>query len=73
MEETKHHTINNFEFELPKRYKPIKMIGRGTFGAVISATNANTGESVAIKKLAKIEDVIDAKRVLREIIIMKNF
>lgn len=48
------------------------MIGRGTFGAVVSATNSTTGVNVAIKKLAKIEDVIDAKRVLREIIIMKN-
>jgi len=64
--------INNFDFELPLRYKPIKMIGRGTFGAVISATSSTTGENIAIKKLAKIEDVIDAKRVLREIIIMKN-
>jgi len=54
------------------RYKPIKMIGRGTFGAVISALSSKTGENVAIKKLAKIEDAIDAKRVLREIIIMKN-
>jgi serine/threonine protein kinase len=61
MEETEHHTINNFEFELPKKYKPIKMIGRGTFGAVISATNQITGDNVAIKKLAKIEDLIDGK------------
>lgn len=48
------------------------MIGRGTFGAVISALSTKSGENVAIKKLAKIEDVIDAKRVLREIIVMKN-
>lgn len=48
------------------------MIGRGTFGAVVSAKDTQNDRSVAIKKLAKIEDAIDAKRVLREIIIMKN-
>lgn len=59
-------------FNLPKKYLAIKLIGKGTYGSVISALNNETNEKVAIKKLAHIEDVIDAKRVLREIIIMKN-
>lgn len=66
------YEIYGYNFELPSRYEPIKMIGKGTYGAVVSATDKETGKGVAIKKLSKIEDIIDAKRVLREIIIMKN-
>ena len=36
------------------------------------AKDKKQNQSVAIKKLHKIEDVVDAKRVLREIIILKN-
>ena len=35
------------------------------------ATDKKTKNKVAIKKLHKIEDIIDAKRVLREIRIMR--
>lgn len=77
-------------FDLPLKYQPIKMVGKGTYGAVISANNVQTKTQVAIKKLTHIEDVVslcfsnftlkhvcllikvDAKRILREIIIMKN-
>ena len=31
--------INGISFELPERYSPIKLIGKGTYGAVISATD----------------------------------
>lgn len=57
---------------MPARYTPIKLVGKGTYGSVFSATNNQTGQKVAIKKLGKIEDTIDAKRILREIMIMKN-
>ena len=72
MEEVKKYDLNGIFFELPERYTPIKMIGRGTYGAVINANDAKSGNKVAIKKLSKIEDAVDAKRVLREILIMKN-
>mmetsp|Transcript_30885 Transcript_30885/g.30374 ORF Transcript_30885/g.30374 Transcript_30885/m.30374 type:complete len:93 (-) Transcript_30885:552-830(-) len=68
----KKHDFNGTNFELPERYEPIKIIGKGTYGSVVSAVDHLTNEKVAIKKLTKIEDMIDAKRVLREIIIMKN-
>lgn len=72
MSSVQKYEIFGYTFELPDKYEPIKMIGKGTYGAVVSATNKITGKGVAIKKLSKIEDIIDAKRVLREIIIMKN-
>ena len=79
--------MNGINFDLPERYEPIKLIGKGTYGAVVSAIDNINKEKVAIKKLSKIEDLvshlvwlnifnsvqqIDAKRVLREIKIMKN-
>ena len=60
------------DYDLPEKYEIIKIIGKGTYGTVVSAINKETNSNVAIKKLSKIEDIIDAKRVLREIKIMKN-
>jgi serine/threonine protein kinase len=34
--------------------------------------NKENGQTVAIKKLTRVDDVIEAKRALREIIILKN-
>ena len=40
------------------------MVGKGTYGAVISANNVQTKEQVAIKKLTHIEDVVKTKSFL---------
>ena len=45
-------------FELPLKYEVIKLIGKGTYGSVISARNKETGEQIAIKKLSHIEDLV---------------
>ena len=50
--------FNSNNFELPERYEPIKLIGKGTYGAVVSAIDHLTNEKVAIKKLSKIEDMV---------------
>lgn len=50
--------INSINFEIPERYEPIKLIGKGTYGAVVSATDRASNEKVAIKKLCKIEDLV---------------
>lgn len=50
--------IHGLNFDLPDRYEPIKLIGKGTYGAVVSAVDNNTKEKVAIKKLSKIEDMV---------------
>jgi len=63
--------FNSISYELPVRYDPIKVLGSGTFGSVISAFDKEKNEKVAIKKLLDIEDFVDAKRALREIIVMK--
>ena len=55
---TKKQEFNGINFELTERYEPIKLIGKGTYGAVVSATDTLTNEKVAIKKLAKIEDMV---------------
>jgi len=36
--------INGINFDLPDRYEPIKLIGKGTYGAVISAVDNSTKE-----------------------------
>ena len=50
--------ISGINFDLPDRYEPIKLIGKGTYGAVVSAIDNVNKEKVAIKKLSKIEDMV---------------
>eukprot|EP01017_Pseudomicrothorax_dubius_P045941 TRINITY_DN8029_c0_g2_i2.p1 TRINITY_DN8029_c0_g2~~TRINITY_DN8029_c0_g2_i2.p1 ORF type:complete len:328 (-),score=95.91 TRINITY_DN8029_c0_g2_i2:288-1271(-) len=58
-------------FNLGTRYEGKKFIGSGSYGFVIKALDKKTNKNVAIKKLHKIEDIIDAKRVLREIRLLR--
>ena len=61
------------QFEVPQRYKLIRPIGHGAYGVVISATDETTGKSFAIKKIRRaFDDRVDAKRILREIKLMKK-
>ena len=54
-------------FNIGPRYLPEKIIGYGAYGTVVQALDTKTDSQVAVKKLNKIEDVVDAKRNLREI------
>ncbi|KAE8688750.1 Mitogen-activated protein kinase-like protein NTF6 [Hibiscus syriacus] len=56
-------------FEVPSKYAPpIQPVGRGAYGIVCCATNSETKEEVAIKKIGNaFDNRIDAKRTLREI------
>ncbi|CAA6661154.1 unnamed protein product [Spirodela intermedia] len=48
-------------------------IGKGAYGLVCSALNSETGEQVAIKKIANaFDNKIDAKRTLREIKLLRH-
>lgn len=60
-------------FECPVKYLPIKPIGKGAYGVVCSARNLLMNDKVAIKKIAgAFENVIDAKRTLREIKLVRH-
>lgn len=47
-------------------------MGSGAYGVVYAAIDTKTKEKVAIKKLNKLEDIVDAKRILREIRILRS-
>jgi mitogen-activated protein kinase 1/3 len=62
------------KFVVDRKYEYMKCIGRGAYGVVCSALNKETGEKVAIKKVPNAyEDLIDAKRIVREILLLKFF
>ena len=56
------------------RYQNLSKIGSGAYGMVCSATDTVTNKEVAIKKVADVfEDLVDAKRILREIKLLQHF
>ncbi|KAL1220743.1 Mitogen-activated protein kinase 11 [Cardamine amara subsp. amara] len=61
-------------FEVSSKYvPPLRPIGRGASGIVCAAWNSLTGEEIAIKKIGKaFANIIDAKRTLREIKLLKH-
>ena len=55
-------------FEVDVRYTNLKPVGGGSYGLVCSAKDNLTGKPVAIKKITDtFQDLIDAKRIMREI------
>lgn len=56
-----------------ERYEYKKTRGQGSYGLVAAYMDTKTGEEVAIKRMHKIEDIIDAKRMLREIRILHKY
>ena len=60
-------------FTVDARYSLIRLIGSGAYGVVISARDAIDNKNVAIKLVPRaFNDEIDAKRILREIKLMKH-
>ena len=55
------------------RYKLIKVKGKGSYGIVGAYEDKKNGQKVAIKRMHKIEDSIDARRMIREIRILHYF
>ena len=54
------------------RYEPVKFLGSGSYGKVIEAIDKETKKKVAIKKINDLfVDIIDTKRVLREITLLR--
>ncbi|SBS85304.1 mitogen-activated protein kinase 2, putative [Plasmodium malariae] len=58
---------------VPDNYEIKHLIGRGSYGYVYLAYDKNTNKNVAIKKVNRMfEDLIDCKRILREITILNR-
>ncbi|KAF1315713.1 Cmgc/mapk protein kinase, partial [Globisporangium splendens] len=65
--------VGNTNFDVPKRYQMIKAVGQGAYGCVIAASDMETGQAIAIKNVPNaFNDLIDAKRILREIRLMRH-
>jgi serine/threonine protein kinase len=61
-------------FDVSARYQLLKRLGEGSYGIVVSARDKLTNKKVAIKKMVDvIEETQDAKRVLRELKLLRHF
>lgn len=59
-------------WDLGPNYQIIKQLGSGSYGVVCEAKHLPSGDRVAIKKMSHIfNDLIDCKRLLREISILR--
>jgi serine/threonine protein kinase len=66
-------TVGYNRFFIDQRYSNLKPIGDGSYGFVVSATDRVTGQKVAIKKIKDtFIDVVDAKRILRELKLLRH-
>jgi len=72
---------NQNEFNLDPRYKFVRYLGKGAYGIVGEFVDTKTNTKVAIKKIPLAsghlesvqEQIIDTKKILREIVIMYFF
>lgn len=61
------------EWTVPSRYEVLEIIGSGSYGSVCKAYDHEQQRPTAIKRVAKMfEDLIDCKRILREVAIMSK-
>lgn len=61
-------------FCVQEKFEYIKQIGHGAYGVVCSALDHKLKAKVAIKKVPKaFEDLIDAKRIVREIKLLSKY
>ncbi len=66
--------VDKHKFTVDKRYSMLRTVGSGAYGVVISAKDFAGTEDVAIKMVPKaFHDEVDAKRILREIKLLKHF
>jgi mitogen-activated protein kinase 1/3 len=67
--------VSGTTFNIHPKYKLIKPIGTGSYGVVISAQNVeDPSQKVAVKKVPRaFGDEVDAKRILREIRLLRHF
>ncbi|XP_041852361.1 mitogen-activated protein kinase 12 [Melanotaenia boesemani] len=65
--------VNKTKWEVPERYRDLRLVGTGAYGTVCSALDCRTGTKVAIKKLYRpFQSEIFAKRAFRELRLLKH-
>ncbi|KAL3289391.1 hypothetical protein HHI36_022821 [Cryptolaemus montrouzieri] len=65
--------VNKTVWEVPMRYQKLSAVGSGAYGQVCSALDTQTGNKVAIKKLARpFQSAVHAKRTYRELKLLKH-
>lgn len=61
------------DWDVGNNYEILKQLGSGAYGYVVEAIQKSTGKKVAIKKIKELfEDPTDAKRILREITLLRK-
>lgn len=61
------------DWDVGPEYEIVKQLGSGAYGYVVEAVQKSTGKKVAIKKIKELfDDIIDAKRILREITLLRK-
>merc|ERR1719329_681071 len=62
------------KFKVPAELNFIKKVGSGAYGTVASFEDPKTGKKMAVKKITDaFHDLIDGKRILREVKLLRNF
>lgn len=71
--ETSCYIVHGSKFVCEKRYSILKAVGHGAYGMVCAASDAETGEQIAIKKIENaFEHITFTKRALRELRILRH-
>ena len=67
-------TFAGSTFIVSKKYVFIKRLGQGAYGVVCACLDTSNNKKVAIKKIPNaFEDLVDAKRIVREIKLLRFF
>ena len=73
IEDSSRNILEHEFSQIKNNYQLLKFLGKGSYGCVCKARNLKTNQEVAIKKYLNIyRDVIDCKRILREISIFRQ-
>jgi len=72
--QNKTFVISGTSFTVEEKYELIKQVGLGAYGVVCSCLDKKANVKVAIKKVPNaFEDLVDAKRIVREIKLLSFF
>mmetsp|Transcript_15857 Transcript_15857/g.37870 ORF Transcript_15857/g.37870 Transcript_15857/m.37870 type:complete len:416 (-) Transcript_15857:258-1505(-) len=64
--------VGDQEFQLPEKYQFERDLGKGAYGFVCCCKLAGTDTSVAVKKVTILDEITEARRVFREIKILRS-